>query len=136
MRGDGGGALSLRWTSVSIRRLDLASEEAIVQAGPHEPSGSAGQTMRFEATVHPGEKGPPLERVADLDLDRVPDPQGGVRVVVTAEDAAQLVARGYEVLLVRALPVQPLDPALVVDDESTRAWLEEQTRGIERQQGS
>jgi hypothetical protein len=92
--------------------------------------------MRFEATVHPGEKGPPLERVADLDLDRVPDPQGGVRVVITAEDAADLVGRGYEVLLVRALPVQPLDPALVVDDDSARAWLEEQTRGIERQEGS
>ena len=135
MRGRGGLALAMGRRSRAAE-LDLASEEAIVPAGPHEPSGPAGQAMRFEATVHPGEKGPSLERVADLDLDRVPDPQGGVRVVVTAEDAAQLVARGYEVLLVRALPVQPLDPALVVEDEGARAWLEEQTRGIERQEGS
>jgi hypothetical protein len=107
-----------------------------MQAGSEEPSPPAGQTMRFEATVHPGEKGPPLERVADLDLDRVPDPEGGVRVVITAEDASQLVAQGFEVLLVRALPVQPLDPGLVLDDDSANAWLEEQTKGIERQGGS
>jgi hypothetical protein len=89
--------------------------------------------LRFEATVHPGEKDVPLERVADLDLDRVPDPDGGVRVVITAEDAARLLAEGFEVRLVRALPVQPLDSSLVLDDGSARAWLDEQTKGIERQ---
>jgi hypothetical protein len=105
-----------------------------MQVGSQEPP-PAGPTVRFEATVHPGEKRLPLERVADLDLDRVPDPEGGVRVVITAEDAEQLVARGYEVLLVRALPVQPLDPALVMDEDSAGAWLQAQTRGIERQEG-
>jgi hypothetical protein len=85
--------------------------------------------------VHPGEQDLPLERVADFDLDRVPDPQGGVRVVITAEDAAQLVQQGYEVLLVRALPVRPLDPGLVMDDDSARQWLDDQTKGIERKGG-
>jgi hypothetical protein len=104
-----------------------------MEAGSQEPAETRGSDMRFEATVHPGEARPALERVADLDLDRVPDPEGGVRVVVTADDAARLIERGYEVRLVRALPVQPFDSSLVMDDESARAWLEEQTRGIERE---
>jgi hypothetical protein len=90
--------------------------------------------VRFEATVHPGADEVALERVADLDLDRVPDPEGGVRVLVTAEDAARLVDRGYEVRLVRKHDVLPLERDAVVDDD--RAWLEERTKGIERRQGS
>jgi hypothetical protein len=97
---------------------------------------SAEAGMRFEATVHAREASPALERVADLDLDRVPDPEGGVRMVLTPDDAARLVARGYEVRLLRALPVRPLDPARVLDDDSARAWLDEQTRGIERREDS
>jgi hypothetical protein len=108
-----------------------------MQSGPQDPSKPprATEAMRFEATVHPGERGLSLERVADLDLDRVPDPEGGVRLIVTPEDAAQLVDRGFEVRLVRALPVQPLDAARVLDDEDARAWLDEQTKGIERREG-
>jgi hypothetical protein len=102
---------------------------------PSEPR-PAEAAMRFEATIHPGEAGLSLERVADLDLDRVPDPEGGVRMVLTPDDAAQLLAKGYEVRLLRALPVRPLDPALVLDDDSARAWLDEQTRGIERREDS
>lgn len=100
---------------------------------PSEPR-SAEAAMRFEATIHPREAGASLEGVADLDLDRVPDPGGDVRMVVTPDDAAQLVAKGYEVRLVRALPVRPLDPARVLDDDSARAWLDEQTQGIERRE--
>jgi len=109
-----------------------------MEGGSHEPyePPPAGAALRFEATVRPGEKGPPLEGVADLDLDRVPDPEGRVRLLITAEEAAQLLVRGYEVLLVRALPLQPLEPALVMDDDSARAWLEEQTKAIERREGS
>jgi hypothetical protein len=102
---------------------------------PSEPR-PAEAAMRFEATIHPRETSPSLERVADLDLDRVPDPEGGVRMVLTPDDAAQLLAKGYEVRLVRALPVRPLDPARVLDDDSARAWLDEQTRGIERREDS
>lgn len=96
------------------------------------PDGAA-TTVRFEATVHPGDRRVALEGVADLDLDRVPDPQGRVRLLVTADDLARLVDRGYEVHVLRALPVQPLDPELVADDERSRAWLEEQIEGIERE---
>ena len=92
--------------------------------------------MRLEATVHPGEKRLGLEGVSDFDLDRIPDPEGGIRLLVTAEQAAQLVERGYEVRLVRAIPVRPLDPELVMDDDAARAWLDEQLGDIERQDGA
>lgn len=106
--------------------------------GRQQPTGPrpGSQSMRFEATVHAGDQEQTLDGVADLDLDRVPDPEGGVRLVVTVDDAAQLVQRGYEVHLLRALPMAPLDDALVANDDDVRAALEEQVRGIDRQEGS
>jgi hypothetical protein len=103
------------------------TEEAAMADGP---------AIRFEAKVLPGERQVSLQRVADLDLDRIPDPEGDVRVLISTEDAENLVERGYEVVLLRAQRVQPLDPRLVSDDDSVSAWLEQQTRGIERQEGS
>ncbi|MEP6853334.1 MAG: hypothetical protein ABJA87_11850 [bacterium] len=98
--------------------------------GPDEPTEIA---VRFEATVHAGPKVAEAADVADLDLDRVPDPDGGVRALLTAEDCIRLLQRGYEVRLVGALPVRPLDPALIADDESVTRWLEERMTGIERE---
>jgi hypothetical protein len=34
-----------------------------------------------------------LGHVADLDLDRIPDPQGGVRLLVTTEEVVELLER-------------------------------------------
>jgi len=93
-------------------------------------------TTRFEARVVSGASKPSLRRVADLDLDRIPDPEGDVRVLISAEDAEALVDQGFEVVLLNAQRVQPLDAKLVSEDDPVRAWLEEQTRGIERQAGS
>ena len=91
--------------------------------------------LRFEATVHPGDGDVPLESVADLDLDRVPDPQRGVRLLVTAEDIVALLERGYEVRLHRVARVEPLSPELRIDDDEARAWLEERVQGIPREEG-
>lgn len=88
--------------------------------------------VRFEAKVLPGPRKLSLRRVADFDLDRIPDPDGEVRVLIGPEEAQELVAQGYEVLLLRSQPVQPLDPQRVSDDDGVRSWLEEQTRGVER----
>lgn len=104
-----------------------AQQPAVPEPGP--------QAMRFEATVHPGRAARSLERVADLDLDRVPDPEGGVRLLLTADDAAKLVSRGYEVHLVEVLPAKPLDAELVATEGAVLGWLEEQVRGVQRQQG-
>lgn len=95
---------------------------------PQEPR----HGVRFEATVHPGEAPVGLsamaDRVAALDLDRIPDPEGGVRLLVDADECAQLLDRGFEVRLRRAVPVRPLDQSQVADDDDVRAWFEERAR--------
>ncbi|MFF4060819.1 hypothetical protein ACFYZ8_26145 [Streptomyces sp. NPDC001668] len=101
-------------------------------------AGSAGgenPAVRFDATVHPGVTNRDLLGVADLDLDRIPDPEGDVRVVVTADECRRLLENGYEVRLQAAVPVRPLPAELVEQDDSVRAWLEERVQGIERSGG-
>jgi len=90
--------------------------------------------LRFEATVHPGDADVPLGRVADLDLDRVPDPQGGVRLLVTTDEITALLERGYEVRLHRIARAEPLSPELRVDDDAAIAWLEDRVQGISREE--
>jgi hypothetical protein len=89
--------------------------------------------LRYEVILRAGASGSmDMRSVADLNMDRVPDPEGGVRLLVDIEEAARLVESGFEVTLVAAAPAGPLDPALVMDDEAARAWLEERFRGVER----
>ena len=95
--------------------------------------------LRFEVTVHHGVAGTPMSHVADLDLDRVPDPEGGVRLLATAQECAVLVDEGYEVRLhrtVSAAPAASVDVAGDVGEDSVRRWLEERTRGVPRAEGS
>jgi hypothetical protein len=92
------------------------------------------KALRFEATVHPGDADVPLGRVADLDLDRVPDPQGGVRLLVTTDEIVALLQRGYEVRLQRVARAEPLTPDLRVNDDAAIAWLEERVQGIPREE--
>jgi hypothetical protein len=96
---------------------------------------SGGPGTRFEITIHPTKKIRTLDAVDELDIDRVPDPEGGVRAVVTAEEAARLAERGYEIRLLQPVPVKPLDPSLVTDDAEAQRWLEERVQGIEREEG-
>ena len=91
--------------------------------------------LRFEATIHSGDADVALESVADLDLDRVPDPQRGVRVLVTTEDIVALLERGFEVRLHRLARLEPLRPELRVQDDEAIAWLEERVQGIRREEG-
>ena len=91
--------------------------------------------LRFEATVHPGDRDLSLDRFADLDLDRVPDPQRGVRVLVTTDEIVALLERGFEVRLHRLARLEPLSPELRVQDADAIAWLEERVRGIPREEG-
>ncbi len=98
------------------------------ETGPGRPNDN-----RFEATVHPGERDVALPQVSDLDLDRIPDPQGGVRVVITADELADLVRRGYEVRVYRTVPLAPLSPDLIASDEDAMRWLEVRVTGISRE---
>ena len=97
---------------------------------------TAGRQARFEATVHQGERERALARVADLDLDRVPDPRGDVRLLVTADELADLLDEGYEVRLYRTVRPEPLSPELVLSDDEAVRWLEERVQGIPREEGS
>jgi hypothetical protein len=101
---------------------------------PQQPPPAEPVPARFEATVHPREDADAdLAMVADLDLDRVPDPEGGVRLLVNMEEVAHLVEQGFEVRLQRPVPVRPLDPELVASDEEVRAWFEERVRPTGRE---
>jgi hypothetical protein len=87
-----------------------------------------GRPVRFEATLHPRPGVAEVVRVDDLDVDRVPDPEGGVRVLVDVAECVRLLDGGFEVRLQRAVPIQPIDPRLVSSEEDTRSWIEQRVR--------
>lgn len=92
------------------------------------------EAVRFEATVHPR---PDVvmaaaaieQHVSGLDLDRVPDAAGELRVLLTSDDVTRLTAQGFEVLVQQTLPVRPLDAGLVADDAAVREWFDSTVRG-------
>ncbi|MEV0617422.1 hypothetical protein AB0I81_29160 [Nonomuraea sp. NPDC050404] len=83
--------------------------------------------FRFEATVHPKDDlaADTARMVADLDLDRVPDPTDDVRMLVDLNDCVRLLELGLEVRLQAAVPVRPLDPTLLMSDDAASARLRE-----------
>jgi hypothetical protein len=84
--------------------------------------------VRFEATLHPRPGIADVGRVDDLDVDRVPDPEGGARVLVDVAECLRLLEAGYEVRLQRAVPVKPFDARLLADDDEARSWIEQRVR--------
>src|SRR5687768_1899802 len=88
--------------------------------------------VRFSATIHAREQ---TERedphwMEKLNIDRVHDPAGLIRALVTPEDCVQLVNQGFEVRLHNAYPVEPLDPALIETDDSFKRWLDAKMASI------
>lgn len=88
------------------------------------------RNLRFEATVHPAAEltTDVAQLAADLDLDRVPDQAGDVRVLIDLDEVVRLLDQGVHVHLQGAVPVRPLDSELIMSDDPARAWLEEQIR--------
>lgn len=97
----------------------------------HDPEN---RPVRFEATIVGRDKARLERSVAELDLDRIPDPEDAIRVLISAAEAEQLLARGCEVRLVAVHPIQPLEKSLVMGDEAANRWLDEQTRGLDRRE--
>jgi hypothetical protein len=91
--------------------------------------------MRFEATIHPGRKAKTKDWADDLEVDRVPDGKSRVRALITVEDLVRLLDRGLEVRLYRAHAYEPLDPALIVTEESFKRWLDEQVNNLKANPG-
>ncbi len=91
--------------------------------------------MRFEATIYPGRKAKTKDWADDLDVDRVPDATGRVRALITVEDLIRLLGQGLEVRLYRAHAYEPLDPALIMTDKSSKRWLDEQVSTLKANPG-
>ena len=87
-------------------------------------------TVRFSATIHAREHIADATWIERLAIDRVPDPSGLVRALVTLDDCVRLVNQGFEVRLQGAYPVQPLSASLVESDESFKAWLDERVQTV------
>lgn len=96
-------------------------------AGPPRPG-----EVRYGVSVRavPGRR-VDVERVADLDLDRIPGPPGETRLLVDLETIGRLAREGFEVRIHEALPVRPLDPGLVMEDAAVEGWLQERLRGLD-----
>lgn len=92
-------------------------------------------TVRFEATLGPTPHRKALSAAAELDLDRLPDADGKVKVLLTADDARRLLEQGYEVHLTAAIPVAPLDQKRIMTDKYAKRWLEQQVKGIPKKGG-
>src|SRR5215211_7877601 len=103
--------------------------------GPGSNDREPAPQVRFEATVHAGRKPMRADWRNQLEIDRVQDPKGEVRALLTAEDCVRLLDEGFEVRLQHAHPVRPLDPKLIETDESVRRRVEEQLKGIARATG-
>lgn len=88
-------------------------------------------TVRFSATIHPPEQAAP-DWVERLEIDRVPDPTGLIRALVTTADCVRLVNQGFEVRLYQAYPVQPLNPALIETEDSFKSWLDQRLQTFKR----
>ena len=104
----------------------------LMSSQQQDPAGP--EAVRFEATVHPRPgvvvaAAAVEQRVSELDLDRVPDTAGELRVLLTPDEMARLTAQGFEVRVQQALPVRPLEPGLVADDAAVREWFDTTVRG-------
>lgn len=99
------------------------------------PSVTQATSVRFEATLGPTPYGKALLVAAQLDLDRLPDVDGKVKLLLTAEDAQRLLKQGYEVHLTAAIPVAALNPKLIMSDAEAQRRLEQRVKGIAQKGG-
>lgn len=75
-----------------------------------------------------------LDAVEQLDLDRLPDPEGRVRVLVTEDQFRRLQRDGFAVEVQQRIAVEALDPSLVYTDDDARTWVESRLEGLPREQ--
>jgi hypothetical protein len=85
---------------------------------------------RFEATLGPAPRAKALKVASSLALDRLPDVDGKVRLLITPDDARRLLEQGFEVHLMSAVPVVPLDPSLILSDKAAQDWLDKQLEDV------
>lgn len=102
---------------------------------PVPPRITQATSVRFEATLGSTPHRKAVLAAAELDLDRLPDADGKVKLLLTADDACRLLEQGYEVHLTAAIPVAPLDRKLVMSDEQASRLLEQRVRDLPKKGG-
>jgi len=88
------------------------------------------EALRFEATLGTAPRTKTLAVAAELALDRLPDVDRTIRLLISPDDARRLLERGYEVHLKAAVPVEPLSGSLIPTDEAATAWLEKALKNV------
>jgi hypothetical protein len=91
---------------------------------------------RFTAVVTKPARREAMRVVSELGLDRLPDRDRKLHLLITADDARRLLERGVQVELLSVNPVAPLDPSLILTDEAARADLERRLKGVPRAGGA
>ena len=91
-------------------------------------------SVRFEATL-PASRARTLAVVSALGLDRLPDSNGEIRLLLTADDARKLLEQGFEVHLKSAHPVKPLEQSFILTDKAAKKWLDGQLKSLPRKRG-
>jgi hypothetical protein len=94
-----------------------------------EPSGKS-SALRFEATLGAAPRAKALQAAAALALDRLPDVDRKVRLLISPDDARRLLESGYEVHLLAAVPVAPLRDSLILSDKDAQQWLDKQLKSV------
>jgi BMFP domain-containing protein YqiC len=92
-----------------------------------DPSQTGGE--RIEVIIRAEQ----LSDLDPLDLDRLPDVDGQARVLVDARELSMLEKRGFDLEAVRRIPIGPLDPALVYQDDAAQEWLTSRLSDVPRE---
>lgn len=94
------------------------------------------RSYRFTAVVTKPVRREAMRVVSELGLDRLPDRDRKIHLLITADDARRLLERGVQVELLSVNPVAPLNPSLILTDEAAREDLERRLKGVPRAGGA
>jgi len=128
-------------TASIVRRilaLDVVRNKRVgtgeIMASRQKPPlrGEGPPALRFEATLGSANYAKAIAATSELGLDRLPDVDRKVRVLLSPDDARKLLERGFEVHLLAPIPVGPLEKSLIMTDRQSQEWIESQLKGIPR----
>src|SRR4029077_903782 len=94
------------------------------------------QPCRFTAVVTHPPRREAMRLISELGLDRLPDRNGKIHLLISADDARRLLERGLRVELISVSPVGPLSRSSILTDEAARADLERRLKDVPRPGGA
>jgi len=103
---------------------------------PRQPESNNRPSYRFAAIVTQPGRREAMRVISELGLDRLPDREGKLHLLIAPDDARRLLEHGARVELLSVTPVAPLSPALILTDEAAGADLERRVKGVPRAGGA